>query len=89
MRHGQARAVGGVDLATDPPAWLTGPAGDRCIALDVGQRQPVRWTVTLRGPVEEAPERQESALARHSASASQAEPTATSRPCATRTAAGV
>lgn len=31
-----ARAVGGVDLATDPLAWLTGPAGDWRIALDAG-----------------------------------------------------
>lgn len=32
-----ARAVGGVDLATDPLAWLTGPAGDWRIALDAGE----------------------------------------------------
>ncbi len=32
-----ARAVGGVDLATDPLAWLTGPAGDWRIALDSGE----------------------------------------------------
>ena len=32
-----ARAVGGVDLATDPLAWLSGPAGDWRIALDAGE----------------------------------------------------
>ena len=32
-----ARAVGGVDLATDPLAWLTGPPGDWRIALDAGE----------------------------------------------------
>ncbi|MEV4244661.1 hypothetical protein AB0J63_14760 [Streptosporangium canum] len=32
-----ARAVGGVDLAADPLAWLTGPAGDWRIALDAGE----------------------------------------------------
>ncbi|MFR9775427.1 acetyltransferase [Micromonospora sp. MS34] len=32
-----ARAVGGVDLATDPLAWLTGPAGDWRIAMDAGK----------------------------------------------------
>ncbi|MFU8871919.1 acetyltransferase [Micromonospora sp. SL4-19] len=32
-----ARAVGGVDLATDPLAWLTGPAGDWRIALHDGE----------------------------------------------------
>src|SRR5439155_19802347 len=32
-----ARAVGGVDLATDPLAWLTGPVGDWRIALDAGE----------------------------------------------------
>ncbi|MEV0808204.1 acetyltransferase [Micromonospora sp. NPDC050200] len=32
-----ARAVGGVDLATDPLAWLTGPAEDWRIALDAGK----------------------------------------------------
>lgn len=32
-----ARAVGGVDLATDPLAWLTGPAEDWLIALDAGE----------------------------------------------------
>jgi hypothetical protein len=32
-----ARAVGGVDLATDPLAWLTGPAGEWRIAMDAGK----------------------------------------------------
>jgi hypothetical protein len=32
-----AWAVGGVDLATDPLAWLTGPVGDWRIALDAGK----------------------------------------------------
>ena len=32
-----ARAVYGVDLATDPLAWLTGPAEDWRIALDAGE----------------------------------------------------
>ncbi|MFF4874986.1 acetyltransferase [Micromonospora sp. NPDC000668] len=32
-----ARAVGGVDLATDPLAWLGGPAGDWRVALDDGE----------------------------------------------------
>lgn len=32
-----ARAVAGVDLATDPLAWLSGPAGDWHIALDAGE----------------------------------------------------
>lgn len=32
-----ARAVGGVDLATDPLAWLAGPAGDWRIALAAGE----------------------------------------------------
>jgi len=32
-----ARAVGGVDLATDPLAWLTGPVGDWRIALEAGE----------------------------------------------------
>jgi hypothetical protein len=32
-----ARAVGGVDLATDPLAWLAGSAGDWRVAMDAGQ----------------------------------------------------
>jgi hypothetical protein len=32
-----ARAVGGVDLATDPLAWLTGPVSDWRIGLDAGE----------------------------------------------------
>ena len=32
-----ALAVGGVDLATDPLAWLTGPAEDWRVALDAGE----------------------------------------------------
>jgi hypothetical protein len=32
-----AKAVGGVDLATDPMAWLTGPVEDWRIALDAGK----------------------------------------------------
>ncbi|MFG2054350.1 acetyltransferase [Micromonospora sp. NPDC048930] len=32
-----ARAVGGVDLATDPLAWLTGPAGNWRIAMHAGK----------------------------------------------------
>jgi hypothetical protein len=32
-----ARAVAGVDLATDPLAWLTGPAGDWRIASEAGE----------------------------------------------------
>jgi len=32
-----AKAVGGVDLATDPLAWLTGPAENWRIALDAGE----------------------------------------------------
>ena len=32
-----ARAAGGVDLATDPLAWLTGPAENWRIALDAGE----------------------------------------------------
>jgi hypothetical protein len=32
-----ARAVGGVDLATDPLAWLTGPVEDWRVALDAGE----------------------------------------------------
>ena len=32
-----ARTVGGVDLATDPLAWLSGPAGDWRVALEAGE----------------------------------------------------
>lgn len=43
-----AWAVGGVDLATDPLAWLRGPVGDWRIALDAGQ------PVGLVGPAGQA-----------------------------------
>ncbi|WP_233584007.1 acetyltransferase [Micromonospora sp. CV4] len=43
-----ARAVGGVDLATDPLAWLRGPAGDWRIALADGE------PVGLVGPAGDA-----------------------------------
>jgi hypothetical protein len=42
-----ARAVGGVDLATDPLAWLNGPAGDWRIGLDAGE--PVGLVGTAAG----------------------------------------
>ena len=32
-----ARAVGGVDLATDPLAWLSGPAEEWRVALEAGK----------------------------------------------------
>ena len=43
-----ARAVGGVDLATDPLAWLSGPASDWRIALAAGE------PVGLVGPAGDA-----------------------------------